>query len=222
VIPLLHDFRGTRVLVVGGGRVGARRARGFAREAEVVIVSPDFADAEVGDAQRVRARVTPGDADGWVRRVDPALVVAATDDAAVNEALAGAARDHGALVNRADRAGERSVDDVAVPATVRDGPVVAAVSSGGSVPALARELRRRIEDCVDGAGGMASLATDLRGEWREEYPPERRRAALRAVVGSDPVWTALREGDAKARREAERTAAAVLDGATAADGADQQ
>jgi precorrin-2 dehydrogenase/sirohydrochlorin ferrochelatase len=60
VIPLLHDFRGTRVLVVGGGRVGARRAHGFAREAEVVIVSPDFVDAEVGDAQRVRARVTRG------------------------------------------------------------------------------------------------------------------------------------------------------------------
>lgn len=216
MIPLLHDFRGARVLVVGGGRVGSRRARRFAREAEVVIVSPAFADADAGDAQRVRARVSPGDAAGWVRRVDPALVVAATDDAAVNGALAEAAREHGALVNRADRAGERAVDDVAVPATVRDGPVVAAVSSGGSVPALARELRRRVEDVVDGAGGMASLATELRSEW-EEHPPERRRAALRAVVGSDRVWTALREGDSNARREAERTAAALIEG-TAADG----
>jgi precorrin-2 dehydrogenase/sirohydrochlorin ferrochelatase len=42
VIPLFHDFTGATVLVVGGGSVGARKARRFAREARVVVVSPEF------------------------------------------------------------------------------------------------------------------------------------------------------------------------------------
>jgi len=166
---------------------------------------------DYGDAQRIRTRVSPGDAGAWVRRVDPGLVVAATDDEAVNGAVAAAAREAGALVNRADRAGGRDAGDVAVPATVRDDPVVAAVSSGGSVPALARELRRRVADVLEGAGGMARLAADLREEWRDRRPPERRRAALRAVVGSDAVWTALGEEDTNPRREAERAASRALD-----------
>jgi len=220
MIPLLHDLRGARVLVAGGGRVGARRARRFAREATTLVVSPAFPAEDYGDAQRIRARIDPGDAAEWVRRTDPALVVAATGDEAVNGALAAAARDRGVLVNRADRAGDREVGDVAVPATVRDDPVVAAVSSGGSVPALARELRRRVEAVLDGAGGMARLAADLREEWREEHPPERRRAAVRAVVESERVWTALGRGESNARREAKRVAASALDPGTGTGTAD--
>jgi hypothetical protein len=39
MIPLLHDFTGATVLVFGGGTVGARKARRFASEADVVVVS---------------------------------------------------------------------------------------------------------------------------------------------------------------------------------------
>ncbi len=40
MIPLLHDFADATVLIFGGGPVGARKARRFAREATVVVVSP--------------------------------------------------------------------------------------------------------------------------------------------------------------------------------------
>jgi len=189
VIPLLHDFADTRVLVVGGGPVGARRARQFGREAEVVVVSPAF-DGEFGDAARVRAAPVPTDAGDWLDRVDPALVVAATDDEAVNAAFAGAARERGVLVNRADRAGGRDPGSVVVPATVRDGPVVASVGTGGRSPALAGHLRRELERTLKGAGEMATLTADLRAELRDR-PAESRREAVRAVVDSDAVWKAL-------------------------------
>ncbi|MFC6768071.1 NAD(P)-dependent oxidoreductase, partial [Natrinema soli] len=39
MIPLLHDFTNATVLVFGGGHVGARKARRFAREARVLVVS---------------------------------------------------------------------------------------------------------------------------------------------------------------------------------------
>jgi precorrin-2 dehydrogenase/sirohydrochlorin ferrochelatase len=155
--------------------------------------------------------------------------VAATDDDAVNDAVAAAARERGTLVNRADRsaatddrdaadddgdaaasgsdAGETAgpPTDVVVPATVADGDVRVAISTGGRSPALAKYLRERIESEVDGAGAMAELTADLRAELRSsELSPSARRDAVRAVVRDPEVWKALRTGTSNPRQEATR------------------
>ncbi|MXR39917.1 bifunctional precorrin-2 dehydrogenase/sirohydrochlorin ferrochelatase [Halobaculum sp. WSA2] len=212
MIPLLHDFEGEAVLVVGGGPVGARKARSFAREARTVVVSPAFADRDFGDAELVRAAPAPGEVADWVDRLDPALVVAATDDDAVNGAAERAAREAGALVNRADRSGGRDAGSVVVPATVRDGSVVAAVATGGAAPALSKELRRRIESEIEGAGPMADLVAEIRADLKAaDVPPTDRREAVRAVVGSSEVWKALQEGLSNGRQEADRVMEEIHD-----------
>jgi precorrin-2 dehydrogenase/sirohydrochlorin ferrochelatase len=219
MIPLVHDFRGESVLVVGGGSVGARKARRFAREADVTVLSPAFGDRGFGDAELVRAAPEPDAAAEWVARVGPALVVAATDDADVNAAFAAAARDAGALVNRADEstagdgdaAGNRGADSVVVPATAGDDPVTIAVSTGGHSPALSKYLREEIESAFAGAGGMAELTADLRDDLRAtDLSPADRRDAVRAVVRSEPVWKALRTGTANPRQRAEAAVARAL------------
>ncbi|MFC6716581.1 bifunctional precorrin-2 dehydrogenase/sirohydrochlorin ferrochelatase [Natrialbaceae archaeon GCM10025810] len=195
MIPLLHDFTDATVLVVGGGPVGARKARRFAREAEVVVLSPTFADASFGGAELVRAAPTPVDISDWLERTAPALVVAATDDEAVNEAVVEAARDRGILVNRADRAGERAPGSVVVPATVREDPVVVSISTGGTAPALSKHLRRELEETLAGAGEMATAVSGLRSELKARgVAPERRREIVTDVVNSEALWTALRSG----------------------------
>ena len=191
MIPLLHDFEGETVLVFGGGTVGARKARRFAREAHVAVVSPTFVDADFGGASRVRAAPGAGDVGAWLDSVDPALVVAATDDADLNDAVSRAGRQRGVLVNRADEGGAREFGSVVVPATVRDGPVVAAVATGARSPALSRCLRERIEETIHGAGAMAEMTADLRENLADRLGPAERRSALRAVVRSDDVWKAL-------------------------------
>ncbi|SDM51644.1 precorrin-2 dehydrogenase / sirohydrochlorin ferrochelatase [Halogranum gelatinilyticum] len=205
MIPLVHDFSGETVLVFGGGPVGARKARRFARETRTVVVSPDFSDRDFGDAELVRAAPDPDDVADWVARFDPVLVVAATSVAAVNEAAERAARDHGALVNRADHSGERDPGSVVVPATVEDDPVSVAISTGGVSPALSKYLRERIEDELAGAGGMAELTAELRSTLKEsDLSPSERRDVVRAVVQSSPVWKALRTGESNPREEAAR------------------
>jgi len=204
MIPLLHDFTGATVLVFGGGRVGARKARRFAREADVVVVSPAFSDADFGGAQRVRAAPTPGDVAGWIGRANPALVVAATDDADLNAAIERAARAAGVLVNRTDEHGGREPGSVVVPATVRADPVVVAVSTGGASPALSRYLRERIEGELEDAGEMAALTRDLREELQAaDVDPDLRQEAVRRVVGSGTVWKHLDSGRTNARQAAE-------------------
>ena len=211
MIPLFHDFADETVLVVGGGPVGARKARKFAREADVFVLSPEFADADFGDAERVQTAPEPEDAADWVARADPALVVVATDDGDVNDAFVAAARDAGALVNRADESGGRDADSVVASATIRDDPVAVAVATGGASPALSKYLREQLEDELAGAGAMAELTADLRTELRAaDVDPETRRNAVRAVVRSGPVWKALRTGGTNARQTADDVVADVV------------
>ena len=222
MIPLYHDFTDETVLVFGGGPIGARKARRFAEEAAVIVVSPAFDADDFGGAALVRARPAPDDVGAWVDRTAPALAVAATDDDGVNDAVAAAARARGILVNRADRSAATGDDgeadarshhhdtvgppiDVVVPATVADGDVRVAISTGGRSPALAKHLRERIESEVDGAEGMAALTADLRAELRSsDLGPSERRDAIRAVVRAPEVWKALRTGISNPRQEATR------------------
>jgi precorrin-2 dehydrogenase/sirohydrochlorin ferrochelatase len=211
MIPLVHDFDGETVLVVGGGSVGARKARRFAREADVVVLSPDLADESFGGAERVRTAPSRDDAAEWVERTDPALVVTATNDAALNDAFASAAREAGALVNRADESGARDADSVVVPATVRDDPVTAAISTGGTSPALSKYLREQFEEEFAGAGEMADLTATLREELKAaNVAAETRHEAVRAVVRSPPVWKALRTAGTNPRKRADDVVARVV------------
>ena len=117
MIPLVHDFDGERVLIVGGGAVGARQSRLFAQEASVLVISPAFVDESFGGAQRIRAAPTPSDVSHLLATVAPVLVVAATDDPPLNEAIETAAHEQGVLVNRADGAGLRGPGSVILPAS---------------------------------------------------------------------------------------------------------
>jgi len=203
MIPLMHDFEGETVLVVGGGSVGARKARTFATEASVVVLSPEFGDRTFADAEKVRAAPTPEDATDWVERTDPALVVAATDDSDLNGAFSTAAAEHGALVNRTDDHGDQSFGNIVVPATVRDDPVTLAIATGGRAPALSKHLRERFEDEFGNAGLMADLVGDLREDLRDRgVPPTKRRDAVRFVVRSREVWKALDSGRSKGEQVA--------------------
>jgi len=220
MIPLHHDFRGETVLVFGGGPVGARKARRFAREARVVVVSPEFAarDFEPGGASEghvefVRAAPTPDAVPDWFDRVKPALAVAATDEAGLNAAVAAEADERGVLYNRADRSGtdRRPVGEVVVPATVRDEPVVASLATGGASPALSKHLRERLEDELAGAGAMAELTGDIRADLQERgVDPGLRRTAVRRVVRDSNVWKALGEGSANPRERATEVVTEVV------------
>lgn len=196
MIPLLHDFSSSTVLVFGGGSVGARKARRFSREARTLVISPRFADESFGESEFVRAAPEPADIPAWFDRARPALVVAATDGEALNAAIECEARNRGVLVNRADMHGSREPGSVVVPATIREDPVVVSISTGGTSPALSRYLRQRFEPELAGASEMAELTAELREELHD-LPAPQRRESIRTIVASSAVWKDLRSGDTK-------------------------
>ena len=213
MIPLYHDFTEEKVMIFGGGPVGARKARRFSSKAHVIVISPTFSKDSFGTASLVRAAPSPSDVHEWVTRADPTLIIAATGNDELNNSIADIAHDNELLLNRADRSKANSKEnralstayEVMTPATVEDGPIQVAVSTGGRSPALAKYLREQIETDIESAGAMATLTADLRAELRgRECSPSERRDAIRSVVRDPDVWKGLRTGENNARQEATR------------------
>lgn len=180
--PVNLDVTGRSVLVVGAGRVAARKVAGLvAAGAHVTVVAPDVDPAidELARAGRVdleRRAYRAGEA-GAHR-----LVVTATGVPAVDAAVAADAEAHGVWVNSADDPANCSF---ILPAIVRDGPVSVAVSTSGTSPALASWLRDRIADLLgDATAEMAGLLAEGRA---------RVKASGRSTESVD--WRALLDGE---------------------------
>lgn len=154
------DLAGVPVLVVGGGRVAHRKIEGLLRAgAEVTIVA--LTAVESIGAMPVRV-VLRGYEAADLDRVR--LVVTATDDPAVNAAVATDATARGIWVNSAD---DPANCTFTLPAVARDGEVTVAVSTGGASPALASHLRGEIEvwlreiGAADAAVALAAQRSQL-------------------------------------------------------------
>lgn len=92
---------------------------------------------------------------------DVFLVVAATDDEALNRRIFQAAEKQGKLCNTVDN---QALCSFIVPAVIDRSPIQIAVSSGGASPVLARLWRQKIETLIPAhTGKMAALAV---GAWR--------------------------------------------------------
>ena len=120
------------------------------------------------------------------------LVVAATDDRAVNAAVAAAANAARIPCNVVD---DRELSSFIMPAIIDRSPVQIAVSTGGTSPVLARLIRERLETLLDGSLGTLAAFAD---RWRERVKTKfadigaRRRFLSWMLTG--PVAAALRAG----------------------------
>jgi precorrin-2 dehydrogenase / sirohydrochlorin ferrochelatase len=171
------DLRGRRCVVVGGGTVGAEKARGLlACGAHVTVVSPEL-NENLRSLDITWRR-------GEYRRRDlrgACLVIAATSLREVNERVHRDAERRGLLCNVAD------VPDLCsfiLPAVHREGPIVVAVSTGGASPALAKRIRSDVAAIVTPQHAeLAERLEQLRPWVKEQYPGyEERRDFFEALV----------------------------------------
>lgn len=175
-VPILVEASALRVLVVGGGAVGARKARQFALAgAEVRVVAlalcEDMEHLMTERGLTVERRAYESGDVG-----DAQLVFAATNDRLVNAEVAREAEAAHRLLNAADHSEE---GNFAVMAAHHRGPLTVGVSAGG-VPAAALRIRDAIASRFDARYGDA--LTDLKAlrkrliasgavhRWREGSP----------------------------------------------------
>ncbi len=210
-LPIFMNLRGEPCLVVGGGEVAARKCALLLRAgAKVTVCAPELAPAfDTGRIEHRAARFREADLDGQ------ALVIAATDDQAVNRAVAAAARARRIPVNVAD---QPELCTFILPSIIERAPLTVAISSGGASPVLARLLRARLESLIPAAyGRLAALAAEFRERVKARFRgAERRRFWERALEG--PIAEMVLAGrDAEARHALE---AALEDARLALSGGD--
>ncbi len=196
-LPIFMNLRGEPCLVVGGGEVAARKCALLLRAgAKVTVCAPELAPAfDTGRIEHRAARFREADLDGQ------ALVIAATDDQAVNRAVAAAARARRIPVNVAD---QPELCTFILPSIIERAPLTVAISSGGASPVLARLLRARLESLIPAAyGRLAALAAEFRERVKARFRgAERRRFWERALEG--PIAEMVLAGrDAEARHALE-------------------
>ena len=191
--PIFLDLRGKNCLVVGGGRVAQRKV-GALREAgaNVTVVSPGLTDEleKSADSGRLHWK-----ARGFVEKDlrDLTLVIAATDNKDINERVHAAARRAGVLANIVD---QPQMCDFFVPAVLRRGRLIFAVSTGGASPAFAAHVRDGLgEEFGPEYGYYLELVGDFRRRVRERVAePARRDQAYERLFASD-VLERLRDGE---------------------------
>ena len=166
LVPVGLRVTGRRVVIVGAGPIAARKAAPYIEAGAVVtVVAPhhDPAMERLPVAERVRRRFEPSDLDGaW-------LAVTATGDPAVDGAVFDEAERRRVWCNAADDPANCSV---VLPAVSRRGPITIAVSTGGTSPAIASWLRRRVDRLLDDTTiEVASIASRVRAAIRAEGLP---------------------------------------------------
>ncbi len=169
LFPIFLKLTGRRCVVIGAGHLAESKIESLrAADAAVTVIAPVASEriteqAAAGEVHYQQRAYRPGDLEGAF------LVVAATDEPAVNRAVFAEATATGVLCNAVD---DPPFCDFYFPSVVRRGELQVAISTAGNSPALAQQLRKELNE---------QLPLEL-GDWLADLGQLRRE-----VVAAEPL-----------------------------------
>lgn len=182
--PVYLNLENKRCLVVGGGEVAERKVLTLLEAgAGVMVISPRLT-ARLRELVR-QQRIT------WLERgyqkgdlKDCFLVIGATDDRKLHKQLTAEADQYNLLINIVD---VPEYCNFIVPSTVKRGDLLISISTGGKSPALAKKIRRQLEQEF---GPEYAEFLNLMGQCRQEIirkvpDGQRRKAIFQQLVDTD-------------------------------------
>ena len=158
--PVFLDIAGKPCAVVGGGEVALRKAQRLLQCHAMVLViaeelSPDWEALQGEDNLHfIHGKYDPRHIEGMF------LVIGATNNREVNERIFQDAQRLQILVNIVD---EPMRCDFILPSLVERGDLSVAISTGGKSPAMAKRLRKELEDTL---GTEYEIALRIMGDIR--------------------------------------------------------
>ena len=161
-LPIFFNIKNRHCGVIGGGDVATRKVSMLLKaSAAITLYSPEIchellAMAEAGSIKYVASHFEPSQLAG------SCMVIAATDDEAVNIAVSDAAKAQNIPVNVVDAP---DLCTFTMGSIIDRSPVVIAISSEGNAPVLARYIRAKIETMLPATYGRIA---DIAGEFRDQ------------------------------------------------------
>ena len=169
LFPIFLKLTGRPCVVIGAGHLAESKIESLqAAAASITVIAPQASDrildwAASGELTYHQRSYQQGDLTATF------LVVAATNDPAVNRAVFAEATEKGVLCNAVD---DPPFCDFYFPSVVRRGDLQIAISTAGASPALAQQLRKDLN---------TQLPLDL-GDWLADLGNLRRE-----VVAAEPL-----------------------------------
>jgi len=171
-LPIFLKVRDQECLIVGGGEVAARKVEMLLKAgARIKVLAPSLSSSmrlllSEKKITYVKAKFTKDCINSQM------LIYAATDDIETNREVHAAAQEAGVLVNVVDTP---RLCDFITPSIIDRSPVVAAISTGGASPVLARQIRARLESLIPAAyGKLADFTARFRDEVKRKLSKEQR------------------------------------------------
>jgi len=188
---------GRRCVVIGGGEIGLEKVDGLlACDASVTLVAPAAEPALEGYAQEGSISWERRPYAGAADLEGAFMAIAATDDTDVNIAVFDDAERRAMLVNVVD---VPPLCNFILPAIVRMSPLAIAISTAGASPALAKRMKREIEEQFgEPYARLAVMLNEARGWAKSTLPTyQDRKRFFEQIVGGDPdPIELLRDGGA--------------------------
>ena len=197
--PVNLDISGRNCIVIGGGKVALRKILALLDcGGNVTVISPKL-EKKLTELVQLQQII-------WQNRTYQAgdlqnafLVIAATDDSVIQEAIFREADNLNLLVNVAD---VPRLCTFILPATVRRGDLAISISTSGKSPALAKKLRKELEKQF---GEEYDLLLQILGRLRPivfamNQPHEKNKVYFEKLIHPDLItwitkknWAALQD-----------------------------
>lgn len=191
--PINLNLNGQSCLVLGGGAVAERKVCRLLDEGAVVtVIAPSLTRPlqELAESRKLSWQpraYQPGDESAFF------LIICATDDEAVSQAVAAAAKAQGKLLNVCD---VPDLCNFTLPSIVRQGDLELTISTNGKAPALSRWLRRHLEERFDErwSRGLTMLSR-IRQEARTSLPTSKDRQDFWRQALTDDIVELIEKDD---------------------------
>ncbi len=199
LLPIFVDIKNKPCLLVGGGRVAARKLKMLCKaEADITVIAKDI-NAEISSLceQHGTTCHLRDFSDNDIS--NQCLVIAATDNPELNEHISDICKQLNIFVNVSNNFKK---GDVVLPSVIDRDPIQIAVTTGGASPVLARILRRNLERCTPSAyGTLASLVEKFRNDVSLQISDEDARRRFWAKVLQGPIAEMVLAGKLDAAEE---------------------
>lgn len=189
--PIYLDIENKPVLIVGGGTVALRKVETLLEYGALVkVVSPQIIPELQDMVSKQKCEWIPREYAGEDIK-DSLLVFSCTEKEEVNAQVARDAKAINVSINVVDDPDKCSF---IVPSIMTRGDLTIAVSTGGSSPIVARQIRQELEEFY---GDEIRLYLDLLRFWRQEakqYLSPEKRAQFFNKVTDGEVLNCLKQG----------------------------
>lgn len=198
-LPIFFNISNRLCIVIGGGDVATRKVTMLLKaNADIKLIAPEIchelhALVDAGRIRFIRGEYAPSQLAG------ACMVVAATDDEAVNAAVSRDAQALNIPVNVVDAP---ELCTFTMGSIIDRSPIVIAVSSEGNAPVLARYIRSKIETLLPaGYGRIAGIAGEFRDKVKAKFATTQQRRRFWEDVFQGPLVERVLSGQEQAARE---------------------